>query len=465
MARQIVQDDGLVRPFLDRKTDVDFDALREILAPWTAQKAASLCQVPAERIRKAAEAFATADRPVAILGSGVTARRGGLEDAQAILLLNLLVGNIGRGGGCRQDDGLRWRQPDPLPPETRKVPVQWGTLFWDLQTRNRRIQCLLSHGADPAVTDPDAGKTVETLKDPSRVPFHVALASRWNETAELADLVLPASTFLESWGIHQPCAGAGPSAWVSLRRPVLRAEDEARSLDELLLEIAGNLGGDLQKAFPFKGVEEYYRLLLKGSLAGGPAYRGFKEATKKGFVMVPEPGGRVEGKVRVQAVFARCVARIVAANGAKERKRADAAQKTLILYASATRGGARCDWVDEIDHADPVLIHPKAADGLGLADGDWVMVKGPAGSVRTRVRLTEGIHPEAVGMAAVEGSRGLQAGGARPAKRAGRRWWGNESYGANARQVIPWPQDPHREAPGWMDTVVTVTRAEGKSNG
>ena len=464
--------DWVDRPFLERATDVDYGALREILAPWTAEKAASLCRVPAERIRWTAEAFATADRPVAILGSGITGRRGGLEDAQAILLLNFLVGNIDREGGYRQPGGIRWRQPDPLPPATRTVPVQWGTLFWDLQTRNRRIRSLLSHGANPAVTDPDVGKTVETLKDPNRVPFHVALASHWNETAALADLVLPASTFLESWGVHQPCCGAGPSAWVSLRKPVVRVEEETRSLDELLLEIAGSLGGGLQQAFPFKGVEEYYRLLLNGSLSGSPAAGGFREAKGKGFVMVPERGGRTGGKVRVQSVFAQCVPRIAEANGAKGGKGADAGKKTLILYASATRGGADhpCDWVDEIDHADPMLMNPKAAEGLGLDDGDWVVVKGPAGAVRTRVRLTEGIHPEAVGMAAVVWSREAQGdcvagAGAAKGSRRQRRWWEDESYGANARRVIPWPEDPHREAPGWMDTVVTVMRmGKGKNS-
>ena len=91
------------------------------------------------------------------------------------------------------------------------------------------------------------------------------------------------------------------------------------------------------------------------------------------------------------------------------------------------------------------------------------MLTGPAGSVRTRVRLTEGIHPEAVAMAAATLDRELKVtcpDGAAPERPSGgqRRWWENESYGGNARKVIPWPEDPHREAPGWMDTAVTVRK-------
>ena len=243
---------------------------------------------------RTAEAFATADRPVAIFGSGVTARRGGLEDAQAVLLLNFLVGNIGREGGYRLPGRIEWRQPAPVPLD-REALVLRGTLFWDLQRGNRKIGCLLSHDANPAVTDPDPGETAKALRDESRVPFHVALASCWNETVALADLVLPASTFLESWGLLQPGAGAGPASWVSLRQPVCALKGDTRSLDELLLEVAGSLGGDWKKVFPFRDVEDYYRTLLGRSLSeDGPA-AGFQEAKKQGFLVAPGKGttGRV----------------------------------------------------------------------------------------------------------------------------------------------------------------------------
>jgi thiosulfate reductase/polysulfide reductase chain A len=465
LAHQILKNGWEDRAFLESGTDVDRETLWELLAPWTPEKAATFCQVPEERIRWTAETFARADRPVAIFGSGVTARSGGLEDAQAVLLLNFLVGNIGREGGYRLPGRIEWQQPAPMPAVDREAPVLRGTLFWELQRGNRKIGCLLSHDANPAVTDPDPGETVKALKDESRVPFHVALASGWNETVRLADLVLPASTFLESWGLLQPGTEAGPAPCVNLRQPVCGPRKDTRSLDELLLEIAGSLGGDWKKAFPFRDVEDYYRILLRRSLSvDGPA-GGFKEAKKQGFLAVTGTAGNAGEKVRMMAVLSRSVPRITEGIGERERKKMDSGRKTLILYASPTRGGLdhSTDWVDEIDHADPAMIHPKAAEGLGLRDGDWVMLTGPAGSVKTRVRLTEGIHPEAVAMAAATLDRESTApcpDETAPEGNPGgqRRWWEDESYGGNARQIIPWPEDPHVQAPGWMDTAVTVRK-------
>ena len=135
------------------------------------------------------------------------------------------------------------------------------------------------------------------------------------------------------------------------------------------------------------------------SLSEGRLTGGFKEAKKQGFLPVTGTAGNVGEKDRVNSVLSGSVPRIAESAGERERKRMDPGQKTLILHASPTRGGLDhpTDWVDEIDHADPAMIHPKAAEGLGLRDGDWVMLTGPAGSVKTRVRLTEGIHPEVGG--------------------------------------------------------------------
>ena len=84
--------------------------------------------------------------------------------------------------------------------------------------------------------------------------------------------------------------------------------------------------------------------------------------------------------------------------------------------------------------------------------------------------MTEGIHPEAVAMSGTSVDRGSKVrcpGTADPQQgaEAQRRWWGPESYGGNARKIIPWPEDPHRESPGWMDTPVSVTRLEKKAKG
>ncbi len=472
VAHQIVKNGWGARSLPARETDVDPDTLREMLAPWAPEKAGPLCDVPAERIRWVAETFATADRPVAIFGSGVTGRQGGLEDARTVLLLNVLVGTVGRGGGNRGFGNTEWRQPGPPYTENREVPVRRGTLFWDLRRRGETVDCLLSHDANPAVTDPDANGTARILRDPNRVSFHIALATGWNETARLADLVLPAANFLESWGLHKGSAGAGPPLWVGLQQPVCSRPGDGRSLDELLLEIARSLGGDWAGAFPFRDVEGFYRRLLARRRPEGASAGRFRKAKEQGFLPV-ESGSKpirdVE-EVRAGGVLAESMQSVRERAGRTKAGGPPSDPKKLILYTSPTRGAMDRpqDWVDEIDHAEPVLIHPKAAEGLGLCDGDRVMIKGPADEIETRVRLTEGIHPEAVAMAVATFDRGSEnacpvedAPGERPG--APGRWWEKEAYGGNARRVVPWPRDPHRESPGWMDTRVTLKRLGNKA--
>jgi hypothetical protein len=221
-------------------------------------------------------------------------------------------------------------------------------------------------------------------------------------------------------------------------------------------------------------VEDFYRRLLTRSFDEGTSAGPFRKAREQGFLPVPakERRGKDRERYSVRSVLAECLPRIAEDAVGKEEKETVPAQKGLILFASPTRGGLDqpCDWVDEIDHAEPVMVHPRAADALGLGDGDRVVLKGPAGEIRTRVRLSEGIHPEAVAMAAATLDRESKVScpdEAAPDKRSGlpHRWWAKESYGGNARKVVPWPKDPNREPPGWMGTTVTLMRPDKNSKG
>ena len=73
-----------------------------------------------------------------------------------------------------------------------------------------------------------------------RVPFVVSFASILDETAAHADLILPASTFLEVWG-DDFVEGAGYPG-VSLRRPVVEPVHDTRNPGDVLLQLAARTG-------------------------------------------------------------------------------------------------------------------------------------------------------------------------------------------------------------------------------
>jgi len=506
LARVMLESGWEDRAFLSRATDLEPEALLGALRDWTPDRAAELCGLPVSAVLRLAERFGTTNPAVAIYGSGVTARAGGAQTVRAVLLLNLLKGNLGSRGGWRLYRPVRWRQPD-LPDAAAEAEVAGGSLFHGIGRGLRRIGGLLSVHADPAATDPAGEATAAILRNPEQVPFHVALACAWNETARLADLVLPAATPFESWGLRWGYCPSEDACWLGLRQPALSAPPGVRSPEEALLETALLLGGKPREMLSFRSAEDYYRSLVAASFPDGReifgrlqasgfhvfgreegriserdrhepggasrrAGKGGEGGRQVGFSTAALKGEGAEDADRVGAAAVRIpVSRMLGETGSLEagpaagRKAQDPA-RTLILFASATQGddAGHCKWLEEIDHASPVWINPLAARELGIREGDWVTLTGPAGSIRTRARLTEGIHPEAVAIQARPADRGL--GLLALPKAAGQGepdlslvWWSKEVYGENPRRLVPWPEDPSREAPGWKDTRVILKRA------
>ncbi len=460
------------RSFLTRRTDLDSKSLWNVFGPWTPERAGKICQVSAETIRSVAREFARSSRSVAVYGSGVTARERGGDTACAVLMLNLLVGNIDRKGGYQVIRPHGWQQPEPRF-AGKQVPYLGGTLFRDLSEGKREVGCLISCHANPAVTDPDCTETVKTLKDLEKIPFHVALSSTMNQTVRLADIVLPAATYLETWGLGEGFSPADGSYWIGLRQPVLKPGGEYRGLDEVLLEIARRAEGALASAFPFESVEKYYLSLLGETFPLSNPVELMASMKKNGFGLSPKgrkkgagQGGESEGILSsgdARFELAGLVSETVPRLSLPVEKKTKPIERTLILYASPFRdpGAPPSRWLDELDHCCPVWVHPEAAAEIGCNEGDWVRVKGPAGEVRTRVRLTQGIHPEAVAMqsSAIDPEAGRGADFKAEAGKdpdASLVWWEADVYGENAQRIIPWPENPEQEAPGWTGTRVML---------
>jgi anaerobic selenocysteine-containing dehydrogenase len=108
------------------------------------------------------------------------------------------------------------------------------------------LEILFLLNANPVYDMPNGGRTLEALR---KVPFVVSFASTLDESGAHADLVLPASTFLEVWG-DDYLEGTG-YAGISLRRPVVEPIHDTRNTGDVLLDLAHRIGGLLAEAFPW----------------------------------------------------------------------------------------------------------------------------------------------------------------------------------------------------------------------
>ena len=245
------------------------DRLRERARPWTFERAA-------------AEAYATASPALIRCGWGQERNRNGGSASLAILALPAVAGKFGvRGGGYTMSNSATWgitrNWIGADEPATRVVNMnQLGRALVD--EREPPVKVLFVYNSNAAVTSPHQRKVLKGLEREDL--FTVVFEQVMTDTARYADVVLPATTFLEGYEIAR---GYGP---ISLRlgRPVIEAAGEARSNAEVFGELLHRL--DLRRDEDPRGeLEEMLDVLARLPDAIGGDLRDRGAAT-------PPHGGR-----------------------------------------------------------------------------------------------------------------------------------------------------------------------------
>jgi anaerobic selenocysteine-containing dehydrogenase len=250
-----------------------------VLEDYTLERAAAITGISSEIIARLAGEFATNRPAVAVMPTepGELTNGNALYTALAIHALNALVGSIDARGGVIQQrfpELADWPELT-LDPTARSsgtkeridgAESQFPLAYSAWQNVPRRIledqpyplEMLILLNANP-LYDMPGDVCAEALM---KVPFVVSFASTLDESAAHADLILPASTFLEVWG-DEYLEGTG-YAGISLRRPVVETVHDTRDPGDVLLEMAKRLGGSLAQALPWNS----YKELVDERLAG-----------------------------------------------------------------------------------------------------------------------------------------------------------------------------------------------------
>ena len=131
---------------------------------------------------------------------------------KAIYSLNFLLDSINKDGG------IKFNPSSPLSEEDAASDVAAFADWEDLRNRMSagQVGALLVHGANPAYTL----ESIDFAGAAGGVGTVVSFASFIDETAALADLILPDHTYLESWGDDVPNPGPGYQV-VTLQQPVV----------------------------------------------------------------------------------------------------------------------------------------------------------------------------------------------------------------------------------------------------
>ncbi len=243
-----------------------------VLETYTLERVSSITGVTTDVIARIAGEFATNRPAVAVLPTepGELSSGNALYTALAVHALNALVGSIDAKGGVilqRFPELTEWPaySLDTIAQKGEKqerldgAGTQFPLALSAYQNVPERIltgkpypiEVLFLLNANPVYDMPNGGRSLEALM---KVPFVVSFASTLDESAAHADLILPASTFMEIWG-DDYLEGTG-YAGISLRRPVVDPVHDTRDPGDVLLDLAERLGGSVEKAFPWNSYKE-----------------------------------------------------------------------------------------------------------------------------------------------------------------------------------------------------------------
>jgi anaerobic selenocysteine-containing dehydrogenase len=380
--------------FLSRHT-TGAEVLLDAAESWTVERAADVTGVGADHIRTLARAYADASPAVIRCGWGLERNRHGGQAIAAILAMPALLGKFGvRGGGYTlSNNGATRFDAEPvlgMPPwTTRAVNMsQLGqALAGDLDPP---IEAIFVYNCNPAVTAPDQTAVLRGLARADL--FTVVFDQLMTDTAQYADIVLPATAFPEHWDIRASYGRFG----VGAVRPVIPPPGDARSNHEVF-GMLGRAMGFEDPPFSWTQQEAHRSVLAALELEGGtPLERGGVDAVTWEHDF-PGPTPIMFGTVWPRTGDGKAHLRPEDL-GPDPYRYHDVTDRSypLALISPAT---ARTISSTMGQYGIPELyveINSGDAEPRGIVDGDLVRVFNALGEVLCRARVTDRVRPGVV---------------------------------------------------------------------
>lgn len=370
------------------------DTLRERASRWTLSSAAEVAGVDAAAIEQLAQWYASSSPAVIRCGWGVERNRNGGSAVAAVLALPAVAGKFGvRGGGYTMSNSGAWdldatsaaAEPEPA---TRQVNMnQAGQAL--LEYRDPPISVFFVYNSNPLATLPSQQKVRKGLAREDL--FTVVHEQVMTDTARYADVLLPATTFLE----HAELKRAYGAYHIQLARPAIAPVGEARPNYWLFAELCRRLG--LARAGDLESPDELADAILAGSadrerLSGDLAATGHS---------LPKSGAR---PVQFVDVFPRTADKKIhlvpetldrqAPRGLYGFQPNDNGREKLLTLISPASSWAISSTLFHLQQA-PAAVEINTADARsrGIANGDSVRLFCDSGEVRCQAKVTDEVRP------------------------------------------------------------------------
>jgi anaerobic selenocysteine-containing dehydrogenase len=381
-----------------------FDALRAKALEWTPERAAAECGLKPDDIRELAREYGT-PQPAAIrLNYGMQRVAGGGSAARLIALLPCLTGAWRhRAGGLLLSssgwfksvrDDVALYKPELLAGRKPRT-INMSTIGDDLLRESSpqfgpKIEALVVYNSNPVAVAPDSTRVVQGFQREDL--FTVVLEHFMTDTADQADIVLPATTQLEHLDVHLSYG----HTYAMFNQPAIAPLGECKSNAQIFRELAQRMG------FTEPCFADSDEQLARAAFPG----IDFNALQRDGWVKLPLPeapfadGGFLthDGKAHVDAPGYGVPDYVPPYEGVRSPQ---AARYPLAMISPPARNFLNSSFVNVTSlraaEGEPLLeMHPQDAATRGIVDGAMVEVFNERGRYHCRARIGERARPGVV---------------------------------------------------------------------
>ncbi len=411
MAHVIIAEDLWNREFVQSRTE-GFEEVKAAVANCTPEWAAEITGVPAETIRQVARGYATSPRSTILYTMGITQHICGTDNVLAIANLALLTGQIGREstgvnplrgqnnvqGACDMGalpNVYPGYQPVADGAVREKFERAWGvplspnpglTVGEMMDAAHHgSLKGMYIIGENPVLSDPHQQHVREALE---HLEFLVVQDIFLTETAQLADVVLPAASFAEKDGTF-----ANTERRVQRVRKAVESPGLALPDWQIFARVANAMG----YPFNYSGPEA----IMAEIAALTPQYGGITYPRLEGDgLQWPCPSHDHPGTRFLHGEkFTRGLGKFHAVSHIPPAEVPDteyplmlSTGRRLMHYHTGTMT-RRARGLAEFYPSEHLEVHPEDALRYGIKDGDLVRVTSRRGQIEIQARVTEMVQP------------------------------------------------------------------------
>jgi formate dehydrogenase major subunit len=401
---------GLVdREFIAQRT-TNYAELAKLVKDYPPERAAQICGIDASSIREVARLWGEANSAVVYWGMGISQHTTGTDNARCLIALCSITGQVGRPGAglhpLRGQNNVQGASDSGLIPMFypdyqavdhsgtrerfesvwhRDLDPKRGLTVTEIMNSalHGGVRGMYMMGENPFLSDPNINKVRKAL---SALEFLVVQDIFLTETAEFADVVLPASSYMEKEGTY-----TNTDRRVQLGRKVIDSPGQARPDWQIIQEISNRIGLEMDYESPRAIFDElvslthnYTGLAYDNLGATGKLYPNPDPEHSDGTVVLfTEQFGTDDGK-----------AHLVPAEWLPA-KELPSDEYPFVLNTgrllehwhtgSMTRRSYALDAIQPEAHC---YLNPRDAALMGIAEGDYVRITSRRGSIDLRARVS-----------------------------------------------------------------------------